>query len=80
MERRTQLEDVRAELEQQTFNLFPSRWKDLYFEESVNQDDEDEEMLTSIDEIDAYFASLENPRKVSGGEIAWAMQDEDGWV
>ena len=30
MDRRHRLEDKNAELEQQTYNLFPDRWADLY--------------------------------------------------
>lgn len=73
MDRRTRMEDKRAELEQQCFHLFPDRWRDLYYTQFFHQDsifgDEEEIPVTNIDELDQFMAQLEQKRFMTGADL-----------
>lgn len=82
MDRRVQLDDMRVELEQQTFNLYPERWERVYLGGQVNSDGEEEELVTSIDEMDAFIAQMEqmdDPRWMSGAEVNRYVNNGD-WI
>lgn len=81
MDRRTQLDDKKAELEHQCFNLFPERWGSLYREQmlpgvgnpSVSVSSEADEIpVTDPADLDAWYENLERQRRISGAEAAGA--------
>lgn len=79
LERRTELEDRQAELETQTFNLFPERWSQLYRDQTlpgIGPDDEGEEPITDIDMLDQWYEQM-----VMGGgkQVVRGGPDNDEW-
>lgn len=68
IQRRTAMEDTRAELVQQTFNLFPERWNELYRTEVMEKLGLSDSMIPEgepvddLNEIDAYLSRLEGKR------------------
>jgi len=80
MDRRTQLDDMQAELEHQCFNLFPERWGSLYREQmlpGVSSSDgtpvsvssaSDEIPVTDPADLDAWYENLERQRRISGAQ------------
>lgn len=63
LDRRTALEDRQAELESQTFNLFPERWGQLYQDKTLaslalNEEGETETVVTDIDALDAWYEQM----------------------
>lgn len=64
LDRRTQLEDRQAELENQTFNLFPERWTQLYQDKTMAslgielEDGFAEEPVTDIDALDQWYEQM----------------------
>jgi len=79
MDRRTFYEDMKTELEVQTFNLFPERWRDLYFQDafpntiSIEQAEANRELEAElpadIDELDEYYNNLGKKRRISGADV-----------
>ena len=74
MDRRQAVEDRQAELMQQTFNLFPERWDELYREDVLGAElgayaPEEEIPLTEsdLDQMDAFLA-----RQEQGALKRWA--------
>ena len=62
MDRRQQMEDVESQLMQQTFNLFPERWTELYRDEIFGyapQEDEIPVTENDLDQMDAFLAQQE---------------------
>lgn len=61
LDRRTALEDRQAELESQTFNLFPERWSQLYQDKTLAglvEGDELESPVTDIDALDQWYEQM----------------------
>lgn len=90
MDRRVNLEDKYAELEQQTFNLFPERWGDLYRDELLPTTalppgdigtafDGEAEIPVDVHEIDQYYENLNKSRGITG-EQAMRYSDPLGNV
>ena len=71
LSRRIQIEDKNAELEQQTFNLAPERWMELYRDQLLTSlgiaNEEGEIPLTEddLDELDRFMAQLESKNRFS---------------
>lgn len=71
MDRRTRIEDKDAELEQQTFNLMPERWVELYKDQLFGAlgiaNEEGEVPLTEddLDELDKFMERLEKGNRFS---------------
>ena len=80
MDRRTQLDDKKAELEHQCFNLFPERWGTLYREQMLpgvpnaisTSSPADEIPVTDPNDLDAWYENLERQRRISGADAAAA--------
>lgn len=79
MDRRTQLDDKKAELEHQCFNLFPERWGALYREQmlpgvpnAITSSPADEIPVTDPNDLDAWYENLERQRRISGADAAAA--------
>lgn len=74
LDRRQDVDDRQAELEHQTFNLFPERWVELYKDNLpvTFADDEfgEEEPVTDIDALDQFFNDV-----ISGGSKQWTNGD-----
>lgn len=77
MDRRTQLDDMSAELEHQCFNLFPERWGTLYREQMLpgvagpnvtTTSAADEIPVTDPADLDSWYENLERQRRISGAE------------
>jgi hypothetical protein len=74
MQRRTAIEDTQAELIQQTFNLFPERWSELYRAEimaKLGLSDgmmPEGEAVDDLNEIDAFLSRLEQGRRWVGAD------------
>jgi len=83
MDRRTQLDDMNAELEHQCFNLFPERWGALYREQMLPgvagpkgvsvSSAADEIPVTDPDELDSWYENLERQRRISGADTPGGM-------
>ena len=64
LNRRTELEDRQAELETQTFNLFPERWSQLYQDKTLAEiaaatgEDYAEMPVTDIDALDQWYEQM----------------------
>lgn len=64
LDRRTAIEDRQAELESQTFNLFPERWSQLYQDKTLAGlaiaagDDGSEAPVTDIDALDQWYEEM----------------------
>lgn len=79
MDRRTQLDDKKAELEHQCFNLFPERWGTLYRDQllpgvagATTSTEADEIPVTDPNDLDAWYENLERQRRISGADAAAA--------
>jgi hypothetical protein len=76
MERRVHVEDKHAELEEQTYNLFPERWARLYRDEMLPVPSGDighafepgtpEIPVTDANDLDDWYSRMEQPRRMSG--------------
>lgn len=92
MNRRQVLDDTRAELEQLTFNLNETRWSQIYMPSMMelppdagggipvafaDSSGPDEVAVDDIGDLDAYFESLDRPRRVSAADLA---SDEGAWL
>lgn len=88
MNRRVQLQDVEDMLQKQTWYLDGQRYNELFlagvFEpEPLTVAGRDmEEVVDDVDEMDAYFASLEQKRGMTGADLFSTLDgpDEEGWV
>lgn len=87
MNRRVELQDVEDTLQRQTWYLEPHRYGELFlagaFEpEPLTMAGRDvEEVVDDIDEMDRYFASLEQKRGLTGADLFSILDepDEEGW-
>lgn len=83
LDRRTLNEKTSADLEIQCFNLFPERWKSIYWNtaESVlaPPSHEDGIPVTDIDELDAWYSSLQEARQMSGADLPGATERWGDW-
>lgn len=86
MERRGQLDDKQAELELQTWNLFPERWGQLYRDqmlgtpankashadrgEAFGGEAEIPVTVNEIDKVTAWYDGHQQARRFSGADIA----------
>lgn len=79
LDRRTTLEDWQAELETQTFNLFPERWTQLYQDKTLSEiasSGEGEAPVTDLDALDQWYEQM----VAQGGMQRTAgAQDADDW-
>lgn len=79
MDRRVHIEDKHAELELQTFNLFPERWGEVYREDMLPGmggqsagdygsafDGEAEIPVTDIDSINEWYDGISKSRGLTG--------------
>lgn len=86
MNRRIQLRDTEDMLQRQTWYLEPGRYQDLflagYFDpEPLTIAGRDvEEVVDDVDELDTYFAQLEDKRSMTGAMLYDAIADEEGWL
>ena len=88
MNRRISQQDTEDMLQRQTWYLEPQRYQDLFlagaFEpEPLTLGGRDvEEVVDDVDEMDRYFAELENKRGMTGAQLFSALDgpDEDGWL
>lgn len=86
MNRRIQVQDTEDMLQRQTWYLQPHRYQELFLAgafapEPLTVAGRDmEEVVDDIDELDAYFESLENRRSMTGAQMYEAMSLEEGWV
>lgn len=86
MDRRDRIEDKNAELEQQTFNLMPERWVELYRDSLLGAlgiaNEEGEVPLTEddLDDLDKFMERLEKNNRftMTGAETASDFRDEWG--
>jgi hypothetical protein len=87
LSRRIQVEDKNSELEQQTFNLVPERWVELYRDRLLGElglPDEDGEIQLQeddLDELDKFMAKLESKAKFSmtGAQTIKDFQPQQEW-
>jgi len=81
MDRRTVMEDRQAELETQTFNLFPERWSQLYQDKTLGElaglmGEDSESPVTDLDALDKWYEEM----VASGGRgIAKGDSGRDTW-
>ncbi len=88
MDRRHRLEDKNAELEQQTYNLFPDRWADLYKDKLLAElglpNGEGEIPLQEDDlaALDKFMDQLERGQAftMNGGQAADVREEWGRWV
>lgn len=84
--RRIELEDRQADLENQTFNLFPERWTQLYQDKtlagimSMDENGGGEMPVTDIDALDQWYEQMvrSGGKQFVGGDRAGA-QEWGGW-
>lgn len=77
MDRRIQVEDKRAELEEQTYNLFPERWGQLFRDDMLPVlppgdmghafAPDEPELPTTYDDINEWYERMEQPQVMTGG-------------
>jgi hypothetical protein len=87
MVRREQVEDAEANLERQTFNLFPQRWSELYRDQLLaelgmpNEDGEIPLREDDLDELDKFMEQLERQNKfsMSGADTPNDFHREEKW-
>lgn len=81
MDRRVQIEDKHAELQLQTYNLFPERWGELYREQLFGQataapgdigqafGGEQEIPVTDYDAINDWYNDISQARGITGEQV-----------
>ncbi len=76
MDRRQQVDDMQAELENQCYHLFPDRWTALYQNQDLQPGDlghafdgEEEIPVTDPEDLDAWYESLAQSRSMSGADL-----------
>lgn len=87
MNRRIELRDVEDSLQRQTWYLNPERYDQLWLMGEIRpditaEDDEAfrEEAVTDIDEMDRYFANLDEKRVLTGAQLFDVIDDKEGWI
>ena len=87
MNRRIQLQDAEDALQRQTWYLEPERYRDLFIAGHFDAEPltiagrDVEEVVDEIDELDRYFARLEDRRTTTGAMVLDALdQKEEGWL
>ena len=89
MDRRIVIRDIEDTLQRQTWYLAPERYEQLFLMGEIDlggdaTSDEDalrEEAVTDIDEMDRYFANLDEPRAMTGAQLFSAIdKDSEGWL
>lgn len=88
MLRQEKVKDVEETLQRQTYYLHPHRYQDLFlagaFEpEPLTMGGRDvEEVVEDVDEMDAYFDSLEQKRGMTGADLFSLLDEPDaeGWM
>jgi hypothetical protein len=93
MDRRVYLDDKHAELKQQTYNLFPERWGDIYRDDELPPSgataagdigtafgSEPELPVTNLDDYDKFYASLSQTRGITGEQAMRYSDDPLGKV
>lgn len=86
MDRRITVRDIEDTLQRQTWYMDPQRYQQLFLmgeiapPTSEDMPFEEEEVVDNLDDIDDYFAKLEQQRTVSGAEVFAAIDDDQGWV
>jgi hypothetical protein len=87
MNRRVELRDVEEMLQRQTWYMAPTRYRDLFLAGAFEPEPltvagrDVEEVVDDVDELDRYFAQLDERRTMTG-EMAMAAMNEsgEGWV
>lgn len=86
MNRRIQLQDTEDMLQRQTWYLEPGRYQELFLAGAFAPEPltiagrDVEEVVDDVDELDRYFAQLENRRTMTGAQVFDTMSDEQGWL
>jgi len=88
MNRRIQLQDSEDTLQRQTWYLQPGRYQDLFLAGHFDTEpltsagsDVEEVAVDEIDELDRYFAQLEDRRTMTGAMVLDTLDDrQEGWV
>lgn len=88
MARRIEIQDIEDTLQRQTWYLSPDRYQELFIAGAFEPEPltvagrDIEEVVDDIDELDRYFAQLEQKRSVSGALVLDSLSgpDEEGWV
>lgn len=86
--RRQYVQDINDTLQKQTWYQYPERYIDLFAEDQAWNPEPltlagspAEEVVDDIDELDAYFANLEQQREVTGGEVFGYLDPSGGnWI
>lgn len=83
LNRRTEVEDIQAELIQQTYNLFPERWGDLYRSHVLNElgiaDEAAEDVVVDdLDELNKFYEQMEKKQWIRGGNLPDAFTPQRG--
>lgn len=81
LNRRTELEDRQAELETQTFNLFPERWGQLYQDKTLSalgefSGEDFESPVTDLDALDQWYEQMV---ATGGKQFAKGSAGRDEW-
>lgn len=81
------MQDTEDMLQRQTYYLAPGRYQDLFLAGSFEPEPltvagrDVEEVVNDVDELDRYFAQLENRRTTTGAMVMAAMSEtEEGWL
>lgn len=87
MNRRVELRDVEDMLQRQTWYIAPERYRDLFLAGHFDPEPltvagrDIEEVVDEVDELDRYFAQLEERRVTTGAMVMEALAEtEEGWL
>lgn len=86
MNRRVALQDTEDMLQRQTWYLDDQRYQDLFLAGAFDPEPltmagrDVEEVVEDIDELDAYFDSLDRKQAMTGTQMANALGPDEGWV
>jgi hypothetical protein len=88
MNRRIELQDAEDMLQRQTWYLEPGRYQDLFLAGhfdveplTVDGGDLEEVVVDEVDELDRYFAQLEERRTMTGAMVLDTLDEtRGGWV
>jgi hypothetical protein len=88
MNRRIQLQDAEDMLQRQTWYLEPGRYQDLFLAGHFDAEpltvagkDLEEVAVDEVDELDRYFAQLEEKRTMTGAMVLDTLNEtQGGWV
>lgn len=79
MSRRDYVDDEEAKLRQQTYNLFPERWKQLYEEQpNIGIDGLPEIPITDPRQLDHWFNHLAGQQGMTGAQAERAFSSLAG--